>query len=195
MPPFRHRVDTRANWSAENAARLRYLWGVGKSATQIVKVLNNGATRNAVIGKVHRMKLKRFDKVCAHEASFPGQPLSSVGTPSPSTGGKTDSAPIKRKPAKAPPKPKPEVPAMQVAETPSLPPVGFVCEPVALAGIEPEQCKYPIGDPSSAEFRFCGAPMSGRRPYCAEHAERCYLGIPKPKTTSPRNHVNMGYLR
>lgn len=45
------------SWTDERVALLKKLWGEGKTAAQIAKVLGEGVTRNAVIGKAHRLKL------------------------------------------------------------------------------------------------------------------------------------------
>jgi GcrA cell cycle regulator len=45
------------SWTDERVALLKKLWGEGKSAAEIAKVLGGGLTRNAVIGKAHRLKL------------------------------------------------------------------------------------------------------------------------------------------
>lgn len=45
------------SWTDERVALLRQLWGEGKTAAEIAKTLGDGVTRNAVIGKAHRLKL------------------------------------------------------------------------------------------------------------------------------------------
>jgi len=45
------------SWSDDRVAVLRKLWGEGKTAAEIAKELGEGVTRNAVIGKAHRLKL------------------------------------------------------------------------------------------------------------------------------------------
>lgn len=45
------------SWTDERVALLKQLWGEGKTAAEIAKVLGDGITRNAVIGKAHRLKL------------------------------------------------------------------------------------------------------------------------------------------
>ena len=45
------------SWSDDRVAILKRLWGEGKTAAEIAKQLGEGVTRNAVIGKAHRLKL------------------------------------------------------------------------------------------------------------------------------------------
>lgn len=45
------------SWTDERVSLLKQLWGEGKTAAEIAKVLGDGITRNAVIGKAHRLKL------------------------------------------------------------------------------------------------------------------------------------------
>lgn len=45
------------SWSDDRVALLKRLWGEGKTAAEIAKELGEGVTRNAVIGKAHRLKL------------------------------------------------------------------------------------------------------------------------------------------
>ena len=45
------------SWTDERVTLLKQLWGEGKTAAEIAKFLGDGITRNAVIGKAHRLKL------------------------------------------------------------------------------------------------------------------------------------------
>lgn len=45
------------SWTEERVDLLKQLWGEGKTAAEIAKALGEGVTRNAVIGKAHRLKL------------------------------------------------------------------------------------------------------------------------------------------
>ena len=56
------------NWNEENIARLRKLSKEGKNARQIAESLGEGTTRNAVIGKLNRLKKKSKGKPAAGKA-------------------------------------------------------------------------------------------------------------------------------
>lgn len=45
---------------------------------------------------------------------------------------------------------------------------------VRLADLEAHHCRYPVGDPQSPDFGFCGQQVKAGKPYCPTHAERCY---------------------
>ncbi|MEM6812471.1 MAG: GcrA family cell cycle regulator [Pseudomonadota bacterium] len=49
--------DSQMSWTDERVTILKQLWGEGKTAAEIAKELGEGVTRNAVIGKAHRLKL------------------------------------------------------------------------------------------------------------------------------------------
>ena len=139
------------SWSEPRVTTLSKLWLDGLSASQIAKQLG-GVTRNAVIGKVHRLGL-----------SGRGAPSAPGRSPRPSV----PRVPRPRRPAPVrtpppptsrPPRPLPPA-AVAAPEGP-----GLVAD---LALLGPHACKWPIGDPKRADFSFCGRQAQGR--YCAAH--------------------------
>ena len=50
-----------------------------------------------------------------------------------------------------------------------------------LANLKPNQCRWPIGDPDSEGFHFCGAPVFVGKPYCYEHCKQAYQFTPPKK--------------
>lgn len=149
-------------WTDERVDILKKLWAEGHSASQIAKELG-GVTRNAVIGKVHRLGL---------------------------SGRATPSRPVKRPPRLARPKPRvlPDGTVKQaktVAVTPTaakvareerdliekLPPMELDNgEKATVLNLSASMCKWPIGDPADPNFAFCGR-KADCGPYCAEHAK------------------------
>jgi GcrA cell cycle regulator len=140
-------------WTDERVTLLRKLWAEGLSASQIAKQLG-GVTRNAVIGKVHRLGL-------AGRAT-PSRPAKRpVRTARPRIVG--PSAPRLRLPS--------SVPAVVI---PHLEPVKFEDGRAAnVLTLNESMCKFPIGDPTDPEFAFCGRGAAGG-PYCADHARLAY---------------------
>lgn len=150
-------------WTEERVAELKKLWAEGHSASQIAKRLGS-VTRNAVIGKVHRLGL---------------------------SGRATPSRPVKRPPRLARPKPQ-QMPRQASSAPRQSTALAVRAEPVhthiseAEANIEPQRlpngdmvtvltvkdtmCKWPIGDPADNNFGFCGHASADGSPYCAEHA-------------------------
>jgi len=145
-------------WTDERVEVLKRLWLEGLSASQIAKQLG-GVTRNAVIGKVHRLGLSG--------RAAPSQPT----------------RPAFRTPR--PPRPAVSGPAHRRADTHRLEPtarpaprpiVPYVEQPgtATVLTLGAHMCKWPIGDPSTADFTFCGRRSSDEGPYCVEHARVAY---------------------
>jgi GcrA cell cycle regulator len=138
-------------WTDERVERLTTLWRDGLSASQVAQQLG-GVTRNAVIGKVHRLGLS------GREA--PSSPRR-VGRPPRFP----RAARAVRRPARhcAPPLPKiaARTPAWMVDEAPGT---------ATLLTLGAHMCKWPIGDPKADGFTFCGRGAAGEGPYCGDHA-------------------------
>ncbi len=176
------------SWTDERVELLKKMWGEGQSASQIAKELG-GVTRNAVIGKVHRLGLS--NRSGGGGTSAPSKPAAAKEAAAPK--------------AAAAPKPAPETKAAEPAPTPAPRPnnVTPLRKPIAPAGqplppqpsaneISPEAlakvnevekhakrislmeltervCKWPIGDPATEDFYFCGLPVQQGKPYCDAH--------------------------
>ena len=136
-----------SGWSETRVTTLSQLWLDGLSASQIAKQLG-GVTRNAVIGKVHRLGLSG-----RAAASAPAR-APRTATPRPTRPRRVAlAAPAVRKP-----------PVLAYAPAPEGP--GLIGD-MALLGAH--VCKWPIGDPKSPDFSFCGRQADGR--YCAAHEQ------------------------
>jgi GcrA cell cycle regulator len=157
------------NWTEERVEILRRLWAEGLSASQIAAQLG-GVSRNAVIGKVHRLKLSSRGRAVAAPAR-PKKPVQAAGT----------------KPApRAAPAPRPATPAVgatalqaQFDSLPALPQqvrsetdavVVPISRKLSLIQLSERTCKWPIGDPLSDDFHFCGNDCADTGPYCRYHA-------------------------
>jgi GcrA cell cycle regulator len=140
-------------WTDARVELLKKLWLDGKSASQIAKQLG-GVTRNAVIGKVHRLGLSG--------RAAPSQP-----------GRLVFKAPRPPRPVQARPLRRLEL----VADSPKLQsePVNILEEPgtATILTLGAHMCKWPIGEPANADFTFCGR-RSGDGPYCVKHARVAY---------------------
>jgi GcrA cell cycle regulator len=156
-------------WSDERVEQLKKLWSDGLSASQIAGELG-GVTRNAVIGKVHRLGLSGRAKTPSSNAPRPRKvrPASQMMRVSrPATRGNTALAhhPL-------------EAYELQVAPEPELLeniiPIGQRC---SLLELSDAKCRWPIGDPGSADFFFCGGNPVGELPYCAYHARVAYQPV------------------
>ncbi len=186
------------SWTDERVETLKTMWADGQSASQIAKELG-GVTRNAVIGKVHRLGLS--NRAGGPAGAPEPEPEEEAAMP-PRTEAEPEAEeaePVKAEPARA------EVPPVQTAAqqvannvTPlplrkaivpagqPLPPQPSANEisPEALASVREVEkhakrislmeltertCKWPIGDPATEEFWFCGLPSTPGKPYCEAH--------------------------
>ena len=159
-------------WTDERVESLKKLWLDGISASQIAKQLG-GVTRNAVIGKVHRLGLSG--------RATPSQPARPVfKAPRPPRPVSTAPAMPRRVAAPAPIAAAPAV----VAETP-LPVLVEERGSATVLTLGAHMCKWPIGDPSTDEFTFCGKRSGDEGPYCVEHARVAYQPHQTKKKSSP----------
>jgi GcrA cell cycle regulator len=200
------------SWTDERVELLKKMWGEGQSASQIAKELG-GVTRNAVIGKVHRLGL-------SNRAGAAPAPAAPSPAPAPAAGASAA--------AKAESKPKPAPKPVEVKVRPAAKPVPRIVEdeveleedeeedvvarqatvphtrkaiipagqplppqpsaneisPEALAKVNEIEkkarrltlmeltertCKWPVGDPATDNFWFCGLPTQPGKPYCEAH--------------------------
>ena len=131
------------SWTEEKVAKLKELWSKGHTASQIAEALGD-TTRNAVIGKAHRLNL---------EARAPSK-QSSQSSPSVTRPVRRGSAPISRK-AKF----------QSILLDKNFEPEN----PKSLEELTDQTCKWPIGHPNEEKFYFCGRKPEGEFPYCKLH--------------------------
>jgi GcrA cell cycle regulator len=152
-------------WTEDRVETLKKLWADGLSASQIAKQLG-GVTRNAVIGKVHRLGLSGRatpSRPTSRAAPRPAQARTPKPAAAKAAKSTTTPAPAPVKPAAAPPMPAPQ-------EAQKLPSGEYATVLTLREGM----CKWPIGDPASTEFRFCGRKTSSGTAYCEAHAQVAY---------------------
>ena len=168
------------SWTDERIEILKKLWLDGLSASKIASQLGNAITRNAVIGKVHRMGLSGRAKPTStlptrprakEEPHVARAPHGGGGAPQrssmPMSRGNTalavdfDLAPMMAAAMRAEPK----------LESVVIP----MSERVTIMELRESMCKWPLGDPMTPEFRYCGAKSPGvGGPYCQPHARVAY---------------------
>lgn len=168
-------------WTEDRVATLSKLWAEGLSASQIAKQLG-GVTRNAVIGKVHRLGLSGRAK--------PSRPKPTKTASGPRTSPKPKPA---RKTARAtkPAAAKPAPAALPVSNEPPLEAVELKDGSYAtILTLTEHMCKWPIGDPSSDEFRFCGRKTDPDEPYCKAHSMVAYQ--PSRRRNSAGKMISVG---
>jgi GcrA cell cycle regulator len=182
------------SWTDERVQLLSRLWLEGKSASQIATALGGGLTRNAVIGKVHRLGLAGRVKASTapatqdiegadghltaveegvSEAVSAGRRVSrsagvAMGT---ATSAAVATTRIHGNTALAVAEATAEAPQPARAPEEVVVPLSLK---VTIVELRESMCKWPIGDPSSTEFRYCGSPAHSGTPYCAHHGKLAY---------------------
>ncbi len=141
-------------WTDTRIERLKAFWADGRPASEIAALLGD-VTRNAVIGKVHRLGL-------AGRKTTSRQPAPRRTSPRRNGSG---SAGLRRPPARIV---RPAFPPMPAPP----PPVAALMVP--LRQLRDDQCRWPIGDPYEAGFGFCGCQKAPGVPYCGHHAAIAY---------------------
>ncbi len=188
-------TETVPSWSDERVDLLRRLWQDGLSASQIATHLG-GVSRNAVIGKVHRLGLSgRVAK--GPEAALarrkPGREADGADAGTSDAGIQAPEAPEiagpvagHREPAAAEPGVaeaarvvalQPEAPAACAAPAPvaRVETVGLAASRrVTIMELRESMCRWPLGDPTSPDFHYCGDRAITGLPYCTHHAQIAY---------------------
>jgi GcrA cell cycle regulator len=148
-------------WSDDRVEQLKKLWEAGLSASQIAAELGS-VTRNAVIGKVHRLGLSGRAKSPSSAAprQRKARPAQHMMRPRPVSRGNTALAH-----------------AFEVELEPD--PIAFdnvvpISQRLSLLELNEATCHWPIGDPASSEFFFCGGKALTSLPYCAYHSRIAY---------------------
>ncbi len=155
------------SWNDERVELLKRLWGEGLSASQIAGELG-GITRNAVIGKVHRLGLSGRIK-----STTPARPRKARNeapaprgnNPRPMTIGNTALAPALDALVEPAPAPAP------VANTNNVVPLAQRC---TIMNLTEATCRWPLGEPGTESFYFCGGRSLSGMPYCTQHARMAY---------------------
>ncbi|HTT47305.1 MAG TPA: GcrA family cell cycle regulator [Pseudolabrys sp.] len=145
------------SWTDERVELLKKLWADGLSASQIAAELG-GITRNAVIGKVHRLGLSGRAKSPSSASPRPRKARSSgmLRVPRPAMRGNTALAYDYEV------EPEPELIEIPVEQRKTL------------LQLTEKTCHWPIGDPGSGDFFFCGGETANELPYCSYHSRVAY---------------------
>lgn len=177
-------------WTEERVELLKKLWMEGLSASQIAGVLGEGVTRNAVIGKVHRLKLSGRAKPVSSAPRVRSATRTTRRVSAPSDGGARAGLGVMMKQRSMHSAPTHGATALKIAEefeteayvAPQVQEL-FIPEEqrLSLLQLNEDTCKWPIGDPLSADFYFCGQHSNEGKPYCEFHSRRAYHQIEKKK--------------
>ncbi len=166
------------SWTDERVETLKRMWGEGQSASTIAKELG-GVTRNAVIGKVHRLGLSNREGPAAAPAPAPPEaPVVEAPVPAikeeplePATySAEPKATPIRKIiPAGQPLPPQPSANEISAEALEKVRAVEKGAARLSLMELTERTCKWPIGDPATEAFWFCGLPVQAGKPYCDAH--------------------------
>lgn len=192
-------------WDAATLKKLKTLFERGLSTAEIGRKL--GISKNAVVGKINRLGWNNGKKTGTKPAAKSGVAKKTATTTKTSkapaktktTKGTAKSTPTKKPSAKvekgAAKKVADKKPAVKVAK-PSPAPIKtaskktkrdlaihqqIIQHSLEMANLKPNQCRWPIGDPDSEHFHFCGAQVFTGKPYCYEHCRQAYQFTPPKK--------------
>jgi GcrA cell cycle regulator len=154
-------------WTAEREEQARTLWRSGVSSGHIARKLGGGVTRNAVIGKLHRLGETKRSKEAGKVAARINSPKREAFTQRVN----------ELRPAGAPPAPPPK-----------MRPGPLKCEPVPLGALTANSCRYPRGDVYEPAVLFCGAPKA-RGPYCEDCAAIAFKPLPNGQKPDAKAYV------
>lgn len=144
-------------WNDEKIAKLKKLWAEGLTTGEIGKRL--GVSKNAVVGKAHRLGLKGRPSPIKR-----AEPAAAAAAATPAAGATPGAAPA-------------------VAHT-AAPSSSSKKQPVkvfTLTDLNSNTCRWPIGDPKHEDFHFCGKNVYPGKPYCLDHCAQAYVGSNKPR--------------
>ena len=138
------------DWNDEMIARLSALWDEGHSTAEIGRQM--GITKNAVVGKAHRLNLKPRPSPIRWATGTAASPVAATAS------------------ATAHPRARPAAPSSRFH---SVFHPGVASKP----GPRTSPCCWPIGEPGTPSFRFCDADAAAGRPYCVQHAQLAYVKV------------------
>jgi len=177
-----------SGWNDARVDTLKMLWAEGLSASQIATELGSGITRNAVIGKVHRLGLSGRVKV----AKQPDPQKSKLPLPALTRRVRDDglrkqaldryaqkvgggaSTPMAEEHVASRSEEVVTAPGGEHNDADHIAPSG---PNVDILGLTPTSCRWPLGAMRDRPpYRFCGAPTEPDKPYCEHHAKMARSG-------------------
>ena len=191
------------SWTEERIEHLKKMWHDGATASQIADELG-GVSRNAVIGKAHRLGLEQRpspvkpgeEKDVKKAAPSAAAPKPAAQRPEPAKPAAAPAAAAPAAPHANPPRSAPEMqyrsigpggfirqgPGDQQPPIPPAPPRRLVpakpsrevVDKTSLLDLNDRICKWPIGHPGEPDFHFCGQQANPGFPYCVQHCGVAY---------------------
>jgi GcrA cell cycle regulator len=151
-----------ADWSDADIKTVKSMWQRGATATAIAAALGPGITRGAVLGKIHRLGLKRAEdaepKARLRAGAAPARPAQAKNGVKPALkalAGARAAEPVRREPEPSGPRP--------------------------IWALGQCQCRWPIGNLLDPPGLFCGAATADGSSWCSVHERLVYTGTARPR--------------
>lgn len=167
-------------WTPEKVQELKKMWDSGLSTGEIGRIL--GVSKNAIVGKVHRLALESRPSPIAGTKTGPEKKKAvkkaalKKKTTAKKTVAKATAKTTASKAGKKSPDIKPETATDKEEQKTVVKGLG-----VALTDLTPTSCRWPEGDPKDPDFSFCGREVVPGKIYCAEHCAVAYSTLLKNK--------------
>ncbi len=152
------------SWTEEKVAKLKELWGKGNTASQIAEIIG-GISRNAVIGKAHRLNLsaKIKTRTATSNLNFENS--------------------VQEKNIKSKKGRRNKFQSLIIEKD-------FEPEnPKQLEELDENSCKWPIGHPNEKSFYFCGRSSLKDFSYCKLHLLYAYQPKGKKEDVTEKNEI------
>ncbi|MCL1786162.1 MAG: GcrA family cell cycle regulator [Alphaproteobacteria bacterium] len=180
-------------WSPVVLNKMKAFLSRGMSTSEIGKKI--GMSKNAVVGKLNRLGWNAKAAAPAKSKPAPAKPKTAAKPApkkAPAKAPAKKAAPVKKPAAKPTPK-KPEIKKPAPKPAPAAKPLPkansktlamhqrIIQHSLEMANLRPDQCRWPIGDPDSEKFHFCGKSVFVGKPYCYDHCLNAYQMQPPKK--------------
>lgn len=174
------------SWTDDRVSLLKKLWGEGHTAAEIAKELG-GVTRNAVIGKAHRLKLSNRVSPIQQNTKKPVPQASNSNTAKPVTAERKVVGKVSISTA--------GTTASNTSVKPAVSNADLRAQALArpsklydLTDLKPRMCRWPYGDPKDDNFGFCGCTVHNGLPYCPDHAKIAYQAATRNRILKAATH-------
>ncbi|MDR7143484.1 GcrA family cell cycle regulator [Rhizobium sp. BE258] len=175
------------NWTDERVEKLKKLWSEGLSASQIAAQLG-GVSRNAVIGKVHRLALPGRAKAGGNATAARAPKRTAAAPRAPTYASRlATTRTVTRQQGATMLKEEIEIDVMEEMEyRPAKNVIVPISRRLGLTELTERTCKWPVGDPLKDDFHFCGCESPDSSPYCTYHQRLAYQPVNERRRAAAR---------
>jgi len=157
---------TQSTWTEEQIDQAKEMWANRATAQEIADAI--GKSRNAVIGKMNRMNVRRQETIDGALGEPSSDPSASEQQDQSLRDAEKNLAPVYGRNSTSTDVVNSEAVFEHLRE-----------QRLPLMYLSNKTCRWPIGDPSTKNFWFCGKQSAIDKPYCAEHSELAFQNAPR----------------